>query len=158
MAMEISATCDYAIRAMIDLGSLPEDVPALRSQVAERQGIPPSYMAKILRRLVQAGLLNSTRGTHGGFTLARPAEGITLLDIVESIDGAVLPAPCTNHDTGCRWADNCPGALWWPEIQLKVRAALADVTLESLLTSRRKAGRIAVQGQHNNGCQVLPLS
>ena len=152
MAMEISATCDYAIRAMIDLGSLPEDVPALRSQVAERQGIPPSYMAKILRRLVQAGLLNSTRGTHGGFTLARPAETITLLDIVESIDGAVLPAQCTNHDSGCRWADTCPGALWWPDIQLKVRSALREVALESLLTSRRRSGRIAVHGQ--NGCRV----
>ena len=83
MALRITKADDYAIRAMIHLACLPDGRVALRQQIAEAQNIPASFMAKILRRLVRASLLNSARGVNGGFALARPAAEISLLDIVE---------------------------------------------------------------------------
>ena len=71
MGLRITSAADYAIRAMIHLACLPEGSQSLRDEIAESQGIPSSFMAKILRSLVRAELLRSARGAHGGFALAR---------------------------------------------------------------------------------------
>ena len=76
MAFRLTNAADYAIRSMIYIASLPEDQRVLGNEVAEAQKIPTSFMSKVLRSLVRAGMLRSSRGVHGGFSLARPAAEI----------------------------------------------------------------------------------
>jgi hypothetical protein len=71
MGLRVTTAADYAIRAMIHLACLPEGGLALRSEIAEAQAIPASFMAKILRSLVRARLLRSSRGVNGGFSTAQ---------------------------------------------------------------------------------------
>ena len=88
MMFRLTRAADYAILAMLHLGSLPDGGSALTGDVARAQDIPPSFLARILRRLVKTGLLRSARGVNGGFGLRRSADEINLLDIVEGIEGS----------------------------------------------------------------------
>ena len=114
MGLSFTSAADYATRAMIHIACLPEGTVVLRSQISEAEGIPSSFMAKILRRLVQAQLLVSSRGVNGGFALARPAATVTMLDIVEAIEGPLSLTGCSTDPDDCEWACDCPASLVWP--------------------------------------------
>ncbi|MCP3979303.1 MAG: Rrf2 family transcriptional regulator [bacterium] len=141
--MSLTKAGDYAIRAMIFIGCLPEDAVALRSDVARTQGIPSSFTAKILRRLVRARLLKSSRGVNGGFALARSAAEISMLDIVTAIEGPLSLTSCSCDPEGCEWARDCPASLVWPQVQKSIENALRGISLESLVSAPRANGRIA---------------
>ncbi len=153
MGMNLTSAGDYAIRAMIHIACLPDRSVVLRSDIAHSQGIPSSFMAKILRRLVQAKLLNSSRGVNGGFSLPRPAGEISLLDIVEAIEGPIALTRCSTEPEACEWSCDCPAALVWPEVQQTLRGTLGGITLEALASAPRRNGRVdRVSGM--NGCRV----
>jgi len=127
---------------MIHIACLPEGSVVLRSQISEAEGIPSSFMAKILRRLVQARLLDSSRGVHGGFSLAKAPGEITMLDIVEAIEGPLSLTQCSTHREGCERSGDCPASLIWPVVQESLRSTLAGVSLESLASAPRRHGRV----------------
>lgn len=127
---------------MIHIASMPEGAVALRSDIAEVQGIPPSFMAKILRSLVRARLLKSSRGVHGGFSLARPASRISLLEVVEAIEGPLSLTNCTPDPAGCSHSADCPATPVWSEVQEKMAEILRSTTLAHLVSSHRKPARV----------------
>ncbi|MBZ5639248.1 MAG: Rrf2 family transcriptional regulator [Acidobacteriia bacterium] len=129
---------------MIHIASTADGVVSLRSDIAEAQGIPPSFMAKILRSLVRARLLRSSRGVHGGFALARAASRITLLDVVEAIEGPLSLTNCTPDPAGCARSDDCPATSVWLEVQQKMAEVLNSTTLESLTLVHKRTARPAV--------------
>jgi len=93
--MIFSAKCEYGIKAMLDLsinggGSHPVQVRV----IAERADIPEGFLEQIMSDLRKAGLVESLRGAHGGYVLARPADEINLADVIEAIDGPVTPGGC----------------------------------------------------------------
>ncbi len=88
--MRISRTSMYAISAMIQLAELPPGIPFPCSQMAKTGEMPERFLLQILRILVNHGLLESTRGTEGGYSLARPASQISLLQILEAVDGPLI--------------------------------------------------------------------
>jgi Rrf2 family protein len=138
----LTNAADYAVQAMIHLACLPEDAGALSREIASAQGIPPSFMAKILRSLVKARLLESSRGAHGGFVLARPASEISLLDIVEAIEGPLALTDCLENPCACQLADECPAQPVWLDVQSRMAEILRSATLEALVSApRRRAGR-----------------
>jgi Rrf2 family protein len=140
MGLRLTNAADYAIRAMIHMACLPEDGVAMRSDIARIHGIPSSFMAKILRSLVKAGLLRSTRGVHGGFALARPTTDISLLDVVEAIEGPLGIVDCTQEPCACELADECPAQPVWANVQSQMASVLRAATLEDLVSApRRKA-------------------
>lgn len=94
--MQITRQADYAIRAVMYLAQLGPNQKAATSQIAEAQGIPLSFLAKIVAQLSVAGLLSTMRGARGGVMLARPAEEINLLEVVEAIDGPIRLNECVN--------------------------------------------------------------
>ena len=100
-------------------------------------------MAKILRNLVRARLLRSSRGVNGGFALARPASEISLLNIIEAIEGPLGMAPCVPDPRGCEWACDCPAAPVWSKVQASVKDILSRATLEDLVSTPRRNGRVA---------------
>jgi len=137
MTLRLTCATDYAIRAMLHIGSLPEGGAALRDDIARAQDIPPSFLAKVLRRLVKAGLLRSTRGVTGGFGLRRTAAEISLLDIVEGIEGRIQSADGTQpRDRRSRSRHRPPNGVWL-EVQRHMTMLLGNTTLESLLSARR---------------------
>lgn len=142
MALRLTNAADYAIRSMIYIASLPEDRVVLRSEVAEAQRIPPSFMAKILRGLVRAGLLRSSRGVHGGFTLARPAAEINLLEVVEAIEGPLSLTDCVPDPEACIHAANCPANSVWARVQHQIGDVLQKTTLEALVSAPRRNRRV----------------
>jgi Rrf2 family protein len=142
MALRLTNAADYAIRSMIYIASLPEDRVVLRSEVAEAQRIPPSFMAKILRGLVRAGLLRSSRGVHGGFTLARSAAEINLLEVVEAIEGPLSLTDCVPDPEACQHAANCPANAVWARVQHQIGHVLRKTTLEALVSAPRRNRKV----------------
>jgi len=147
MALKLTNTTDYAIRGMIYIASFPPERPVLNSEVAEAQLIPASFMAKILRSLVRAGLLASSRGVHGGFSLARPASGISLLDVVEAVEGPICLASCVPDPSCCPHAGTCPAHSVWGTVQEQMSEILGNVTLEDLVSAPRRQGRPVPVGE-----------
>jgi Rrf2 family protein len=127
---------------MIHIAQMSDGAVALRSDIAEAQGIPPSFMAKILRSLVRARLLRSSRGVHGGFSLARPASKISLLDVVEAIEGPLSLTNCTPDAHGCPRSDDCPATGVWLEVQHRMADVLRNTSLATMLSKKgaRAAG------------------
>ncbi len=144
MALRLTAAADYAIRAMIHIACVPEGAPAMGNDVARMQGIPASFMAKILRRLVRAGLLRSSRGAHGGFFLARLATEVNLLDVVEAIEGPLTLTTCSNEPGGCQWAPDCPASSVWFTVQERMAEVLRGATLEEMVSMPRRNGKVVV--------------
>ena len=142
MALRVTTAVDYATRAMIYLACLPEGGLALRSEIAEAQHIPASFMAKILRSLVRARLLNSSRGVHGGFALAKATEEINLLEIVEAIEGPLSLIDCVPDPAGCSMAKDCPACAVWLSVQEGIRDNLRSTTLEALVSTPRRNGSV----------------
>ena len=152
MGLRLTNAADYAIRAMLHMACLPEDGVALRSEIARIHGIPSSFMAKILRSLVKAGLLRSTRGVNGGFTLARPTTEISLLDVVEAIEGPLGIVDCTQEPCACELADECTAQPVWANVQTQMASVLRAATLEDLVSAprRRKPGLVTIEREPAN--------
>ncbi len=115
--MQITRQADYAVRAVLYLARLGENERAATSTVAEEQRIPPSFLAKIISQLSIAGLLHTSRGARGGVTLARDAKDITLLEVIEAIDGPIQLNECVGEDRQCTFDEDCPLRPVWCEAQ-----------------------------------------
>ena len=92
--MIVSQTAEYALRAMVHLALLPREEAATGKAVSEATGIPLPYAAKVLRMLVEAGLLVGRKGHHGGFALSRPAARIKFADVLAAVDEDLFEKRC----------------------------------------------------------------
>jgi Rrf2 family protein len=151
MGLKLTSAADYAIRAMIHLACLPEGGVALRSEIANAQTIPTSFMAKILRSLVRARLLRSSRGVNGGFELACAPSEINMLDIVEAIEGPLSLTDCTPSPTGCVWSMDCPASSVWVKVQESMKDVLRESNLEDLVSTPRRNGRVSNSVEYDAG-------
>lgn len=116
--MQITRQADYAVRAVYYLARLGFERRAATSQIAEEQSIPPSFLAKIVSQLSVAGLLQTSRGARGGVSLARSPEQITLLEVVEAIDGPILLNECVaENGNPCGFKDDCLLYPVWSDAQ-----------------------------------------
>ena len=115
--MQITRQADYALRAMVYLSRIEPNQRAATKKIAEVQKIPPSFLAKIISQLSIAGLIHTSRGAHGGVVLSRPAAEISLLEVVEAIDGPIALNECTVAPGNCEMADDCPLHQIWQETQ-----------------------------------------
>ena len=115
--MQITRQVDYVIRAVLYISKLEEAQRAATSQIAKEQHIPPSFLAKIISQLSIAGLLQTSRGARGGVTLARRPEEISLLDVVEAIDGPIALNECVTDEGACSFGDDCPLRPIWCDAQ-----------------------------------------
>jgi Rrf2 family protein len=115
--MQITRQADYAVRALVYLAQLDPGKRAATGQIAQEKCIPPSFLAKIVSQLSIAGLLQTSRGARGGVSLAKPAAEISLLDVVEAIDGPILLNDCVAELNSCKYDDDCPLKSIWCEAQ-----------------------------------------
>ena len=115
--MQITRQADYAVRAMVYLAQKEPDHRAATGKIAQEKSIPPSFLAKIVSQLSVAGLLQTSRGAHGGVSLAKPAEAISLLDVVEAIDGPIILNDCVGELPTCTHDEDCPLKPVWCDAQ-----------------------------------------
>jgi Rrf2 family protein len=115
--MQITRQADYALRAMLYLAQLEPGQRAATSQIAEEQHIPPSFLAKIISQLSIAGLIHTSRGARGGVSLARTPEEVSILEVVEAIDGPIALNECTHSVSSCAFGESCPLRPLWCDTQ-----------------------------------------
>lgn len=133
--MQITRQADYAIRAIYYLSGLGSGQRASTSEIAKKQHIPPSFLAKIISQLSVAGLLHTSRGARGGVTLARDPKDITMLDVVEAIDGPILLNECVEDSHGCVFDKDCPMHVMWNELQEELVSRLGGKTFADFVMS-----------------------
>lgn len=134
--MQITRQADYAVRAMTYLTELGPDRRAATSQIAQEKQIPPSFLAKIVSQLSVAGLLNTSRGARGGVSLAKPAAEISLLDVVEAIDGPILLNECVGDGADCSFGESCLVKAVWCDAQQQLVNRLRSTTFNQLIVSK----------------------
>ena len=137
--MQITRQADYALRAIYHLTKLEPTQRAATSQIAQEQRIPPSFLAKIISQLSIAGLIHTSRGARGGVTLARPAEEITVLEVVESIDGPMELNQCTLSSAVCPFGPACPLRALWCDTQDVLIERLRTTTFGRIVADERAA-------------------
>jgi Rrf2 family transcriptional regulator, cysteine metabolism repressor len=145
--MLFSTKAEYGVRLMIELGRRAHEDPnggggpVALSAVAEAETLPLSYLEHLVAKLRQAGLVSSVRGAHGGYTLARPAAEIEMLDVVQALEGPIAPMECfhdvpegrvlCSHETDGDRA--CATKLLWTRVHGGITKALAGTTLADLV-------------------------
>ena len=130
--MQITRQADYAVRAVLYLAK-NRDERAATSQVAQVQNIPPSFLAKIISQLSIAGLLQTSRGARGGVTLAREPQEISLLEVIEAIDGPIQLNECVGDNSVCTFDKDCPLRPVWCDAQDQLVARLRSTNFAQLL-------------------------
>ncbi|BCS52990.1 Rrf2 family transcriptional regulator [Geobacter sp. SVR] len=130
--MELTRKGEYAIRGIVYLASRPSDQVCLLSEIAVAVDVPQTFLAKIFQQFSKIGLVRSYRGTGGGFMLGRPPEKISLLEVVEAVEGPIIPNRCVTGKADCNRNFTCQVHPVWMKVQDQVRDILAGVTLQDL--------------------------
>ncbi len=146
--MIFSNPSEYAIRALSELVIMSQDAAAtatgrragfvMLDKLTEQAGLPREFLAKIFRQLVEAGLLTSAKGPGGGFSLARPAHEISLLQIIESVDGGHQIDGCVVGLAKCNDDMPCPQHDLFKPIRQRLRAYLSTTTLADTAASLKE--------------------
>jgi Rrf2 family protein len=135
--VRISAKADYAVRAVVELAASPDDAPVKAERVATAQGIPLNFLENILGELRHAGVVRSQRGAEGGFRLAKPADQISVADVIRAVEG-----PLATVRGGPPEESEYPGAAAeLPKVWIAVRKSLRDV-VERVTVADVAAGRL----------------
>jgi Rrf2 family protein len=135
--MELTRKGEYAIRGIVFLAKQPAGKVVLVSEVAEATGVSHSFLAKIFQSFAKLGLVNSFRGTGGGFLLGRPASRITLRQVVEAVEGPIIPNRCLTEEGSCNREAECTVHPIWRKIQGEIASILDAVTLEDLAKEKK---------------------
>jgi len=139
--MKLSTKGRYAMIALTDLaGHDPERLVAL-SEIADRQDISLAYLEQLFVKLRRADIVESVRGPGGGYRLARPAARITLVDIVEALEGPLGMTECSVHAGACGIESSCGVRANWRRINDVVADALRKVTLAEMLAPAARIPR-----------------
>jgi Rrf2 family protein len=130
--MQITRQADYAIRAVRYLAKQGSSQRVATSIVAREMKIPASFLAKIISQLSIAGLLHTSRGARGGVSLAREPKDISVLDVVEAIDGPILLNECVGDIKSCVFEDDCLVHPIWIEVQQNLVKRLRETRFDVL--------------------------
>ena len=138
--MIFTTKAEYGVRLLIQLGLADNGAPISLKAIAARESLPLAYLERIAALLKKAGLVQATRGAHGGYVLARPAEEITMDMVVLALEGAIAPMDCfvddrdgrvlCSHHTG---GEHCATKLLWTRVQVGVIKSLQRTTLSELV-------------------------
>ena len=141
--MMFSTKAEYGVRVMVELARRSGDEPVPLAEIAEHDGLPLAYLEHLVARLRKAGLVDSRRGSRGGYLLARPAREITMAEVVEALEGSIAPIECISQDPDgsivCARESSprqpCPTKFLWTRVRASIVQTLQETTLEDLRAS-----------------------
>lgn len=131
----LSQTAEYALRTVLYLAARQEDGMIRAGEIAAALGIPQNYLSKTLHLLGRAGVLHSSRGKHGGFRLARPAEALSLAEVVAPFNGPTGERICLLGRVACSDSDPCPAHAKWKAVSGQVSTFFRETRVSDLLES-----------------------
>ncbi len=134
--LKLSKLADYATVLMTAIASEPDRVHN-GQELAARTHVPVPTVAKLLKTLARGGLLESTRGAHGGYRLVRGPEKVTIADIIRALEGPIAVTQCSSHAGGCSIESHCATRANWRLINTAIRHALEAVTLAQMTAPLR---------------------
>jgi len=132
----LSQTAEYALRAVVQLARAGGDLPVHATDLAAATAVPENYLRKVLHELVRGGVLRSTRGKHGGFRLAVPADRLTLLGVVSRFDALTARRTCLLGRPACSEADPCPLHHRWRHMADATARFFGETTIADVLAGR----------------------
>ena len=134
--MIYSRSAEYAIRAFMHLATVAPGKYAMVKHIAETSDIPTHFLAKILQQLARKGFLRSSKGPTGGFALRKPAEEITMIELVESIDGLTDYRRCPGGMTECNDDQPCGMHDSWKALRDRIMEYLERTSIAELAAAR----------------------
>lgn len=137
--MQLTRAADYAVRVMIHLASVTNGGRVTLTEFANFGDAPEAFLSKVLQSLTRAGLTVSHRGVAGGYTLGRPAEDITLLDVVEALEGPLQLNICIGPSGSCGRSSWCSVHEVWVEAQAALSSVLKRHTIAALAAKASSA-------------------
>ena len=132
--LQIARHTDYASRIVLHLACLGEGAQASIAEIAAERMLPAFFVRRLIGRLVKGGILVTSRGSSGGVRLARPASEITLLDLVQAMEGPIALNPCLAEHHTCPFSASCPVQLVWADATSALNASLASARFDVLAT------------------------
>ena len=144
--MMFSTKAEYGVRVMVELARRAGDDPIPLTEIAEHDGLPLAYLEHLVARLRKAGLVDSRRGSRGGYMLARSPAEITMADVVEALEGSIAPIECISQsadgsivcaresaEDATGPAHVCPTKLLWTRVRFSIVRTLQETTLADLV-------------------------
>jgi Rrf2 family cysteine metabolism transcriptional repressor len=141
--MMFSTKAEYGVRVMVELARRDGGEPIPLAEIAAHDGLPLAYLEHLVARLRKAALVDSRRGSRGGYMLARPASEITMAEVVEALEGSIAPIECISQASDgsivCSRESSpehvCPTKLLWTRVRFSIVKTLRETTLADLLAS-----------------------
>ncbi len=133
--MQVSKTLDYAVRSLTYLSKEPVERLSIK-EISQNQHIPLNYLAKIMRKLVNKGIVQSMVGPEGGYVLRKSPREITLREVYEAIEGDFRMIDCMEKDSICILYENCAQLPVWDKLQISMIKILESTTLEDMLSQK----------------------
>ncbi len=140
--MKLSTRGKYGLYAMYYLAEHKDEGPQSLQSIAST-GVPKQYLEQLLGNLRRAGLIHSVRGAQGGYQIARPPGEITILDVIDAMEGPLELSECMTDEGHCDRSCQCPVRRVWQKLTDSINRELADVTLDEMLPA-------------NNECEAIP--
>ena len=134
----LSKGAEYAIRGILHLSSKPSNTVVFIDEIAEAEEVPRAYLAKIFQVLLKKGFLRSKRGPGGGFNLVRDAKDITMLDVIEAMEGPISLNDCMISVGFCEREKRCPIHDVWRESQKRLKDFLSNSNFADLAVAGKK--------------------
>lgn len=131
--MQITRAGEYAVLGLLHLARHGLGQRVMLDEVSQQEGIPRSFLAKIFQTLSKAGLVRSIRGTGGGFSLARSPEAITVLEVIEAVEGKIAFQRCLLDANSCEHSGGCALCGLFEQAQDRVKEVFGKTTLAELL-------------------------
>lgn len=142
--MRVSAKAEYAVRASMELAAAPDGVHVKKSAIVSAQKVPPKFLENILGELRNAGIVESQRGSEGGYWLAKPASEVTVADIMRAVEGPLASVRSHRPETMEYEGLASPLQQVWVALRASIRTVLESVTLADLVSGDLPKGVVAM--------------
>ena len=144
--MRLSTKGQYGLRAVVDLADRYGQGPIPLNTVAQREEISERYLEQLMSQLRKAGIVVSIRGAQGGYQLARPPEEITIAEVIEILEGPIVPVDCLASDDGCSRSTICATQGLWKRLADAMQEVLGSTTLADLVEENQRIRRQSQDG------------
>lgn len=136
--MRLTRAGEYAIRCVLYLAMHSDRALIGRKEIAEAMDVPAQFLGKVAQQLARAGIISIRQGSQGGYELARQPEDITLLAVIESIDGEIFLNDCIHRPESCDRQTICSVHQVWDTARRQLRDTLGGVTLAELAATEKQ--------------------
>jgi Rrf2 family protein len=148
--MQITRAGEYGVLGLMHLARCSPGQRAMIDEVSRQQRIPKSFLAKIFQNLAKAGLVRSIRGSHGGFALLKSPDEISVLEVIEAVEGKIVLQRCRMDKPDCKHAGGCALCSLFERAQDGIKDVLTHTTLTDLIRQEEslESTRAGGNGHH----------